>query len=125
MVAKKKILIIEDEPEVVMMMRARLEHEGYQVIACPDGTEGISMVHEEKPDLILLDIMMPKIDGFQVCRLLKENPETRDIPVIFVTGLEVNDVKQKVKESGADGAIQKPYEPKELLEKVKGCLTEK
>lgn len=125
MATKKKILIIEDEPEVVMMMRARLEREGYQVIACPDGAEGISMVHEEKPDIILLDIMMPKIDGFKTCRLLKESPETKDIPVIFVTGLQASDLKQKVKEFKADGVIQKPYEPKELLEKVKECLTEK
>ena len=80
---KKKILLIEDEPYQVMMVKFRLEANNYDFISACDGEEGLKKACEEKPDLILLDLFMPIIDGYEVCQRLKKNPKTKNIPIIF------------------------------------------
>lgn len=118
---KPTILIIDDDEGIQAIVRARLESNGYSVISALDGHQGLKIVREKKPDLILLDVLLPTINGFQVCWYIK-SVEKIDIPIIMLTALnEPRDVKQ-AKELGADDYIKKPYHSSELLEKVKRFL---
>ena len=114
----KKILFIEDEVDQIEMVRMRLEMSGFEFISAIDGQEGLKKVKEEKPDLILLDIIIPKMDGYQVCAYLKDNPQTKDIPVIMITAAGEKNIETKCRACGADDIIFKPYESKELVKKI-------
>ena len=119
---KKKILIVDDEKEMVEMEAMRLEASGYQVLTAFDGESGIQMAQKEKPDIILLDIMLPKLDGYLVCAKLKRDSHCVDIPIILLTAVDHNydpDLGRKV---GADFYIMKPFEPKTLLAKIKELI---
>ena len=120
----KKILLIEDEPDQRMMVEIRLEAAGYEIIAAADGEEGLKKAYEGKPDLILLDIVMPKMDGYEVCKCLKENQDTRDIPIITITASGERELGEKCLAAGAEDVIGKPYDPKELVAKIKALLKE-
>lgn len=122
---KKRILVIEDEPDLVSMVKARLEANGYEVLAAFDGVEGLKKAQEEHPNLILLDIMLPKLDGYQVCRKLKEDSRTQQIPILLFTARKSDAEEQRGLECGAAGTIYKPYTPKELLEKIQSTLEKK
>jgi DNA-binding response OmpR family regulator len=117
---KEKILIIEDEEDLVKGLRLNLKDEGYQVAWAPDGEQGIECVFKEKPDLILLDIMLPKKDGLEVCRELREKKIS--IPIIMLTakGEEIDKVVGL--EIGADDYITKPFSIRELLARIKAHL---
>jgi len=119
---KYKILIVEDNQENIDLLYYFLSPQGYELTAVMDGQEAIKAVESEKPDLILLDIMLPKLDGFAVCERLKKNSETKSIPIIMLTALK--DLKDKIKslEVGADDFISKPFENVELLARVKSLL---
>lgn len=119
----KKILFIEDEPDLVMLMQVRLVSEGYQMLSAYDGEEGLKKVEAEKPDLILLDVVMPKIDGLTVCRQLKSDSTTKHIPIIIVSASGGKDLPERCLAAGADDVILKPFEPEELLTKIKALLT--
>ncbi len=119
---KKKILFIEDEPDQVRMISLRLEKSGYEVIASLEGAEGLKMAAKEKPDLILVDVVMPGMDGFEVCRRLRKDPWTKDIPIISTTAAGMDDVEQQCLEAGADGCVRKPYDSADLLMKIKRLL---
>ncbi len=121
-VKKKKILFIEDEPDQRMIIRFRLEKSGYSVMMAEDGEEGLKKAAMEKPDLILLDIIMPGIDGLEVCRRLRKNPKTASIPVITTTAAGIDDLEQQCLSAGADDCVRKPYEAEDLLAKVKKFL---
>jgi len=121
---KKKILFIEDEIDQIVMVQTRLEGSGYEVIGAMDGEEGLKKVHEENPDLILLDLIIPKIDGFEVCRRLRGCPDTSNIPVIVITASGTRDVEGKCRAVGADEIIRKPYESTDLVSKIKALLRE-
>ena len=114
----KKILIVEDNATLVSLMRARLENSGYEVISAEEGEEGLRSMKEEKPDLVILDIKLPIMDGFEVCRLAKNNPELKSIPIIFVTALAQEQDLKKGKEVGGDGYITKPYDGNNLLDEI-------
>lgn len=118
----KKILIIDDEPELVKAVKIRLEANGYEVIAAFDGIQGIQTARSEKPDLIILDIMMPGMDGFRVCDNLKMSSHTWAIPIIFLTAKDTPEDEKKGYGVGAVCYVKKPYEPNELLEIVKRAL---
>lgn len=118
----KKILLIEDEPDQIIVMRMELESSGYKVISAIDGEEGLKKVKQEKPDLILLDLIIPKIGGFEVCRRLRQEGETKDIPVIVITVTGVIEAREKSLAAGANDYIQKPYDPKELIAKIKSLI---
>jgi DNA-binding response OmpR family regulator len=120
----KKILIVDDEPDAVLMLTMRLEANGYAVISAADGEKGLEKARSEKPDLILLDVMMPKIDGYQVCRLLKFDKNFRHIPIIMITARTQDEDKKVARDTGADAYITKPYEAKELLATIKNLLKE-
>jgi len=121
-VAKGKILVVDDEIYIVHILDFSLGIEGYEVMTALDGEQALSKVAQDKPDLIVLDIMMPKLDGYETCKALKSNPETKDIPVILLSAKGRN-VDQKVGfEVGADDYITKPFSPRKLVERINAIL---
>jgi len=114
----RKILFIEDEPDMIAVMEPRLEKAGFKMISAPGGIQGIRAAIDEKPDLILLDILMPQMDGYETCERLKKDPQTKDIPVIIVTAVESKGLGDNCKFIGADDYIRKPYQFEELLLKM-------
>lgn len=114
---KKKILIVEDEPDLVLMLKARLRSEGYQVYAAFDGLEGIAKAERLKPDVILADIMMPKLDGYSMAKRLKEADITTGIPLIIISVKET--MKELFKGLGVNHYFTKPVNIDELLVVIK------
>ncbi len=118
-----KILIVDDEPEIVRMTGMMLEKVGYEMVGANDSTECFERLKEERPDLILMDVMMPGDDGWVTCKKIKENEKTKDIPVAMFTVRSSEDsVERSFKYSHADAHINKPFQMKELLDTVKGIL---
>ncbi|MBU4478575.1 MAG: response regulator [Candidatus Omnitrophica bacterium] len=119
----KKILIIDDEPELVKAVEIRLKANGYEVEGAYDGKAGIDKAEKFKPDLVLLDIMMPGMDGQEVLKKLKENPETKTIPVIMLSAKsEAGDIVKSLVDGGACDYIVKPFFDGEMLRKLKSNI---
>ena len=119
---ESRILVVDDNVQNLELLAAYLESLGCQVVTAADGIEALEKVHGETFDLILLDIMMPRMSGFEVCRKLKSDPATRDIPIITVTALtELGDIERGV-ECGTDDFISKPVNRLELITRVKSLL---
>ena len=118
----KKILVVDDLPENVFMLQDRLEHEGYEVLTAYDGFSGIDKAKNELPDLILLDVMMPDITGLEVCKILVNDPLTKDIPIILVTAKSGAEDTKEGLEAGAFDYIKKPFNRIELLARVNSAL---
>ena len=112
--AAAKVLIIDDEKLLVKSTCMALAHYGFEVKGAPDGEEGLKAVREYKPDVILLDIMMPGMDGWQVLEKLKQNPDTKHIPVVIFTAREYSNGKALGLKNGAADYVAKPFEPQEL-----------
>ena len=120
--AKPKILVIEDEADILEVISYNLEREGHKVISCRNGEQGLSRIRTDNPDLVILDLMLPGMDGVDVCRQVKSDPVTRAIPVIMVTAkAEESDIVLGLG-IGADDYITKPFSPKELVARVKVVL---
>ncbi len=115
-----RILIADDNPQGVELLEAYLSDSKYEIRTAADGEETLSQVAAWRPDLILLDIMMPKISGFEVCKRLRANPATRDIAVLMITALDQSDVDRAV-EAGTDDFLRKPINKNDLLLRV-GCV---
>ena len=119
---KPVLLVIDDELGILDTLRILLKGEGYEVITALDGEQGLEKAREEKPDLVVLDIMMPKLDGYETCRMLKSDERTRNIPVILLSAKGRN-IDQKVGfEVGADDYIVKPFSPRKLVERINTIL---
>lgn len=123
--ASEKILIVDDEIDLVETLSFRFEAAGYKVMAAHDGLEGLSVARAEKPDLIILDVMMPKMDGYQVCRLLKFDQNMKNTPIIMLTARGQEQDKQIGGQVGADLYMTKPFDSKILLTKVEELLAKK
>ena len=115
---KKTILIVEDEPRNLKLIRDLLQASGYLTLEATDGAQGIELAKAHKPDLILMDIMMPNMDGFEATKILKADAETRNIPIIALTSYAMKGDEEKIREAGCDGYITKPIDTKEFLKKV-------
>jgi len=111
----RKILTVDDEKHIVRLIQVNLERHGYEVVTAYDGREALQKVDEERPDLVILDVMMPYMDGFEVLQNLKRNPETRDIPVIMLTAKAQDADVFKGWQSGVDCYLTKPFNPMELI----------
>jgi DNA-binding response OmpR family regulator len=118
----KKILVLEDNPSMMKLARYTLEKEGYTVISAENGRDGLKLARKENPDLLIFDVLMPKMDGFTVSRMLRFDDKFKHIPIIFVTSQVTDKDKATGKEVGGDVYLTKPYKPEVLLEKVKELL---
>jgi|PlaIllAssembly_1097288.scaffolds.fasta_scaffold891668_1 DNA-binding response OmpR family regulator len=119
----KKILLIDDDLKIIKLVESRLKANGYDVISAKDGKSGIEKAKRESPDLILLDIMMPEIDGYQVIERLKKEEDTKSIPVVMLTAKrDLEDIDKSMNVFGAVGFISKPFSPAELLQQIKNAL---
>ena len=120
--AKETILVVEDDPDIVELLEYSLEREGYKVLAASDGEKGLSEARRRKPALVLLDLMLPGLDGLSICRALKEDGATKDIPVMMLTAKgEESDVVVG-REFGADDYVRKPFSPRELIARIRAVL---
>jgi two-component system phosphate regulon response regulator PhoB len=120
--ARKKILIVDDTPDVLTVVGRRLQSWGYEALLAGSGEEGLRLAEEQLPDLILLDIMMPRMKGREVCARLKASERTKGIPVIFLTALGLADHVKAGMDLGAEDYIVKPFEPAQLKERITICL---
>lgn len=118
----KKVMIVDDDPEILELFRDILEDRGYQIITYTRGWEALQGVSRDQPDLIILDIMMPRVNGYEVCQILKENPTTQKIPVIFLTALSHQEALQRAADGGADDFVVKPCPPEKLIKHVERYL---
>ena len=118
----KKILLVDDEKDIVEVVASRLRASNYNVILAYDGQEALDKAHKEKPDLIILDLMLPKMDGYKVCGLLKFNEKYRKIPIIMLTARGQDSDMKMGQEVGADAYIIKPFDSQVLLGKIKELL---
>ncbi len=119
---KPVVLVVDDNQQNLELLQAYLEDTEYQTVPAHDGPEALEIVAKDRPDLILLDIMMPRMSGFEVCRRIKDDPGTSDIPVIMVTALnEFGDIERGI-DSGADDFVSKPVNRLELLTRVRTML---
>ena len=120
----KRILIVDDEQELVKAVQIRLQQAGYETLVAHDGQEGLEKAKKEKPDLIILDLMLPKMDGYKVCGLLKIDSRFSKIPIIIFTAKAREEDKKMGQEVGANAYITKPFDPQALLSKIKELLGE-
>ena len=118
----KEILIVDDEPSIVVPVQFLMQQQGYHVLVAEDGHDALDMIYKYQPDLVLLDIMLPGIDGYEVCEIVRLNPKLRHVKIIFLTakGREVEIAKGLA--LGADAYITKPFSNAELVAKVKTVL---
>ena len=115
---KRRILVIDDTKDILLVISRRLQSWGYEPLTAENGEDGLRLAEEHLPDLILLDVMMPKMKGRDACASLKANPKTAKIPVIFLTALGLADHVKGGMDLGADDYIVKPFEPAELKERI-------
>ena len=118
----EKILIVDDEPDVVGFVQSVLKVENYEVIVAYDGIAALDLAETEKPDLILLDLMMPMMSGYEVCEQIKANPLTQHIPVLFLSSAHTPEARAQSFRVGAVELIKKPFLPKELLAQIRRHL---
>lgn len=116
------VLLVDDDPVILKLLQVNFEMEGFHVSTANDGVEGLEKARAERPDIVLLDIMMPRMDGLEVTKALKSDPETKDIPIILLSAkAQASDI-QAGKDMGADDYLTKPFDPLELLERVNELL---
>ncbi|PLX95075.1 MAG: two-component system response regulator [Desulfuromonas sp.] len=122
--AKRTILVVEDEESLLKLESILLTSKGYEVIGVPNGLAALEVLEKEKVDLVLLDIMLPEIDGFEVCRRIKQNPETRRLPVIMLTAKKSHEDMSKGDEVGADWYVTKPFKSAKVIETIERFIEE-
>jgi len=121
---KKQILVVDDEPDMLMAVKLRLEATGYEVHIATDGMEGLNAARRLKPDLIILDVMLPKMNGYKISRFLKFDEEYKHIPVIMLTALAGEEDKNTGVETGANAYVTKPFDSAALVDTVRRFLSD-
>jgi len=119
---KKKILVVDDSQDMRIILSMRLKINGYDVIIAEDGQEGLDRARMDAPDLIILDLMLPKIDGYAVCRMLKFDDKYKNMPVIILSALDQQEDREKAVGSGADAYFIKPFDLELLLNKIRSLI---
>ncbi len=117
-----RILVVDDEPDILKLVNFALSTRGFEVLEATDGEAAVEMALAEQPDMVLLDVMMPLLNGYDACRRIKEDPATGHIPVLMLSAKSQATEQAAGLESGADGYIVKPFTPKELVSQVTGLL---
>ncbi len=117
--ANPKILVVDDEPDVVALIERTLRSDGFDVVTAYDGIGALDLVSSEKPDLILLDIMMPMMSGYEVCEQVKANPQTQHIPIVCLSSAHTPDARSHTIRAGAAELITKPFMPAELVAQIR------
>jgi two-component system, cell cycle response regulator DivK len=120
----KRILVVEDQPDNRKILRDVFARTNYEIIETENGEEALAAIARERPDLILMDIQLPIMDGYTATRRIKADPELRSIPIIAVTSYALSGEEKKAREAGCDDYIPKPYSPRELLAKVRQYLSD-
>ncbi len=115
----KTLLIADDEPYLIRSLSYVLQREGYRVESAVDGQEAMAKIEALRPDLVFLDLMLPRLDGFQICRRVKDRPDLRSIYVIILTAKGQQEDRQKGLQAGADAFMTKPFSPKEIIQKLR------
>ena len=118
----KKVLVVEDHPDVLDILTLKMEAMGFAVILANNGKQGVAKAIEEKPNLILMDIMMPVMDGREATRRIRSNPETKDIPILAITALSQESELRECIEAGCNGYMLKPFDYKDLQENIQALL---
>jgi|GEM_PF-648090 len=119
MAMQQRVLIVDDEIDTLKLLKMIVELSGYEAYTTLNSLEAITMAQVEQPDVVLLDVMMPKLDGFQLCKMLRADPKTRHLPVIFVTAYDALDIEDRRIESGGDMVLPKPVGMDELIKAIK------
>jgi two-component system cell cycle response regulator DivK len=119
----KRILVIEDTEDNRRILRDLLTNAGFELIEAVDGEKGVAAALDSKPDLILMDIQLPVIDGYEATRRIKANPTTQHIPIIAVTSYAMSGDEMKAREAGCDGYVAKPFSPRQILATIRGLLS--
>ena len=118
----KRILVVEDQEDNRQILRDLLASTDYEIMEAENGLEALAAVAKHRPDLILMDIQLPILDGYEATRRIKADPELRSIPIIAVTSYALSGDEAKAREAGCDAYVPKPYSPRQLLEKINGFL---
>lgn len=121
--AASKILVVDDEPDVVSLIERTLASDGFDVVKAYDGIGALDLIGTEKPDLVLLDLMMPMMSGYEVCQQIKSNPQTAEIPVVCLSSAHTPDARAHSLKAGAAELITKPFFPNELLAQIRRHLS--
>jgi DNA-binding response OmpR family regulator len=119
---RPRILIVDDEPDLLLVLRFGLEAEGFEVIEASDGERGLEMARTERPDLLVLDLMLPRMDGYKVCRALKFDERYRQIPIFILSARSGETDRRLAMDLGADDYLTKPYEVKDLVARIRARL---
>lgn len=117
-----RILVVDDEADLVSVLRFGLEAEGFAVLDAADGEEGLAKAHQHRPDLMVLDLMLPKLDGYKVCRSLKFDDRFKDMPIIILSARSGAQDRQLALDMGADDFVTKPYEMQDLITRIQSRL---
>ena len=124
MAEKPRILLVDDEPSIVKMVAKRLEVEGFDVLVAADGQEGLTKAQTEHPDLIILDLMLPKLNGYEICTMLKQDTRYQRVPIVLFTAKTQERDEQLGMECGANAYVRKPFRAQELVEKIRSLITQ-
>ncbi len=122
MAEKSRILLVDDEPSIVKMVGKRLEVEGFDVLVAMDGQDALAKARAENPDLIVLDLMLPKLNGYEVCTMLKQDTRYQKIPIVLFTARAQEKDEKLGMECGANAYVRKPFRAQELLEKIRSLI---
>jgi len=121
----RKVLVIDDDLQIITFIKFVLEKNGYEVVTANSGVEGLKLIDKEKPDIVLLDVMMPGMNGYEVLKNIRENSDTKELPVIMLTALGMGEDFEKAVNSGANWYIVKPFKPQHLIERIELLLSKK